>query len=363
MGVRHAEMRQIRKSVLLLALNRTLMDSSPIIVALATFALFSFAGHDLSADQAFTALALFNLLGHPFRVLPKSISLLSELKVTVGRLENFFQLKDKKVLLLVAAPPGKPTITVRGVSVGWQKGTPIRLESGKGQEDRKPNSSEFRVVVEGVAFQVKAGELLLVVSGVGQGKSTLLSALVGEGHVQGGTCTLAGRELGFVPQVPWIKNGTVRENILMCREYDDALFKKVVHACALEQDLEALPDGDLTVVGERGIMLSGGQKQRISLARALYMQADMYVLDCPLASLDSITAKHVFVTCVLEMMLGAGAAVVMASNSAWVLERATSVAVLQDGKCTVGTVQELKSAGEKSLLVVMCLSLRVPARA
>jgi ATP-binding cassette subfamily C (CFTR/MRP) protein 1 len=98
----------------------------------------------------------------------------------------------------------------------------------------------------------------------------------------------------YVPQRAWIQNVTFRDNILFGRKYDEKIYNKVVDGCALVSDLKDFPAGDLTEIGENGINLSGGQKQRISLARAVYSNSDIYLLDDPLSVVDAPVGKHIF---------------------------------------------------------------------
>lgn len=136
---------------------------------------------------------------------------------------------------------------------------------------------------------------ILVLGKVGSGKSSLLSGLLGEMHKlnQNGTISVNG-STAYVPQQAWIQNATLKNNILFHAEYDEILYEHVIEACALKPDLEIMPAGHDTEIGEKGINLSGGQKQRISLARALYSNADIYMLDDPLSAVDSHVGKHIF---------------------------------------------------------------------
>jgi ABC-type multidrug transport system fused ATPase/permease subunit len=132
-----------------------------------------------------------------------------------------------------------------------------------------------------------------VVGKVGNGKSSLLSALIGEMYKFSGNVNVTGR-IAYAPQQAWVQNTTLRENILFGRAYDETLYKRVIEACALDLDLRLLPAGDATEIGEKGINLSGGQKQRISLARCLYSDADLYFLDDSLSAVDAHVAAHIF---------------------------------------------------------------------
>jgi ABC-type transport system involved in cytochrome bd biosynthesis fused ATPase/permease subunit len=132
-----------------------------------------------------------------------------------------------------------------------------------------------------------------IVGQVGMGKSSLLSAMLGEMVKLSGHINTHGR-VAYVPQQAWIQNGTVEYNIMFGKDHDKAKYKKVLASCALEPDLKMLPGGDQTEIGEKGINLSGGQKQRISMARAVYSDGDLYLLDDPLSAVDAHVGAHMF---------------------------------------------------------------------
>ena len=128
---------------------------------------------------------------------------------------------------------------------------------------------------------------------VGSGKSTLLSGFLGELHKLKGTINISG-STAYVPQQAWIQNVTLKDNILFGKELNDRLYDQVLESCALKSDLSILPAGDKTEIGEKGINLSGGQKQRVSLARSVYSDSDIYMLDDPLSAVDAHVGKHIF---------------------------------------------------------------------
>jgi ATP-binding cassette subfamily C (CFTR/MRP) protein 1 len=136
-------------------------------------------------------------------------------------------------------------------------------------------------ILKNISFQIKKKKLVAVVGRVGSGKSSLLSALLGEMEKLEGNVNTYGR-VAYVPQQAWIQNSSLKQNVIFTNEYNEKHFKKVIESCALEPDLKILPAGDMTEIGEKGINLSGGQKQRVSLARAVYSDADIYLLDDPL---------------------------------------------------------------------------------
>ncbi|CAG0905809.1 unnamed protein product, partial [Darwinula stevensoni] len=159
-------------------------------------------------------------------------------------------------------------------------------------------------VLTDLHMEIPMGKLVAVVGQVGSGKSSLLSAFLGDMEKVSGLVHVKG-EVAYVPQEAWIRNATLKSNVLFGKTCDETIYKEILKACALEQDLAILPAGDMTEIGEkginlsggqkqRGINLSGGQKQRVSLARAVYSDADVYLMDDPLSAVDSHVGKHLF---------------------------------------------------------------------
>ena len=165
------------------------------------------------------------------------------------------------------------------------------------QTDRQ---DEF--ILQDIEFSTASQSLTVITGPVGSGKSTLLSAIAGE--ISAGICgtiTLQGT-LVYVPQTPWIFSGTIRENILFGQPYDEPKYNRVIEACALTEDIQRFPDYDQTVVGERGEVLSGGQQARVGLARAVYADADLYLLDDPLSAVDFKVGQHIFEECIKDLL-------------------------------------------------------------
>lgn len=121
----------------------------------------------------------------------------------------------------------------------------------------------------------------------------MLSAILGEMNKFSGRVNMVG-SISYVAQQAWIQNETVKNNILFGKPLDQDLYNHVIESCALVNDLNILAAGDMTEIGEKGINLSGGQKQRISLARAVYSNSDIYLLDDALSAVDAHVGKHIF---------------------------------------------------------------------
>ena len=159
------------------------------------------------------------------------------------------------------------------------------------------------VTLRNVTLNVSKGEILAITGPVGSGKSSLLTAILGEIPVREGTISYFGK-VSYVPQIPWIFSGTVRENILFGLPFNEEKFQQIVNICGLTKDLAAFSNGDLTEIGQRGATLSGGQKARVGLARAVYSDTDIYLLDDPLSAVDAKVGRKLFKNCVLEYLSG-----------------------------------------------------------
>lgn len=159
------------------------------------------------------------------------------------------------------------------------------------------NRREDRRALTNISFCVSQGEMLAVTGPVGSGKSSLLMAILGELPAISGKVTFRGR-VAYVPQIPWVFSGTVRDNILFGRPLDINRYNEILDVCCMQPDLKNFPKGDLTEIGHRGVSLSGGQRVRVSLARALYSFADIYLLDDPLSAVDAKVGKHLFNNCI-----------------------------------------------------------------
>ena len=196
-------------------------------------------------------------------------------------------------------------------------------------------------VLKNINFRVAKGQCVAVVGTVGSGKTSLICALLGEMDKISGRVNTLGK-VAYVPQQAWIQNATVQDNILFGRSMDRKRYEQVLQACALKQDLEILPGGDQTEIGEKGINLSGGQKQRVSLARAVYNDADVYFLDDPLSAVDSHVGKHIFEEVLGPKGILAKKTRVLVTHGITYLPEVDNIFVLKDGEISeTGTYKEL----------------------
>lgn len=161
------------------------------------------------------------------------------------------------------------------------------------------------------------------------GISSLLAALAGDMRSTKGTVTI-GAERAFCPQYAWIQNATVQDNILFGKDMNKDWYRRVVDACALRPDFDMLPNGDQTEIGERGITVSGGQKQRLNIARAIYFDADLIIMDDPLSAVDAHVGRHIFDNAIVGLLKDK--ARILATHQLWVLNRCDRIIWLEEGK-------------------------------
>jgi len=194
---------------------------------------------------------------------------------------------------------------------------------------KKQLKSEHEFVLQDIDFAAKSGSLTVITGPVGSGKSTLLAAISGEIPKTSGTITCK-ETLVYVPQLAWVFSGTIKENILFGEPFDEAKYNRIIEACALAEDMQQFPNCDQTVVGERGEVLSGGQRARVSLARAVYADVDIYLLDDPLSAVDLKAGQHIFEKCI-KGLLG-DKTCVLTSHQEQLMKEADNVIVLYKGR-------------------------------
>ncbi|XP_023364920.1 canalicular multispecific organic anion transporter 2-like [Otolemur garnettii] len=316
-GIRQGELQLLRKAAYLLAVSIFTMICTPFLGFLITLGVYVSVDQNnvLDAEKAFVSLSLFNILMDPLQMLSHLFSFMAQTSVSLKRIQNFLS-QDELDLQCVerkTISPGARTL------LGC--------------------SPQSWFLAPRLDFQVPKGALVAVVGPVGCGKSSLVSALLGEMEKLEGKVHVKG-SVAYVPQQAWIQNCTLQENVLFGQALDPKRYQQTLEACALLADLEMLPAGDQTEIGEKGINLSGGQRQRVSLARAVYSDADIFLLDDPLSAVDSHVAKHIFDQVIGPEGLLAGKTRVLVTHGISFLPQTDSIIVLADGQVSeMGTLQ------------------------
>ncbi|NP_001002971.1 multidrug resistance-associated protein 1 isoform X1 [Canis lupus baileyi] len=327
LAIRQEELKVLKKSAYLAAVGTFTWVCTPFLVALSTFAVYVTVDKNniLDAQKAFVSLALFNILRFPLNILPMVISSIVQASVSLKRLRIFLSHEELEPDSIERRPVkdggGANSITVKNATFTWARSDPPTLS--------------------GITFSIPEGSLVAVVGQVGCGKSSLLSALLAEMDKVEGHVAIKG-SVAYVPQQAWIQNDSLRENILFGRQLQERYYKAVIEACALLPDLEILPSGDRTEIGEKGVNLSGGQKQRVSLARAVYCDSDIYLFDDPLSAVDAHVGKHIFENVIGPKGMLKNKTRLLVTHSISYLPQVDVIIVMTGGKISeMGSYQEL----------------------
>lgn len=337
-------------------------------------------GYNLSADvifplQQFIAAVQINIT----LVFPLILAFTAELLVSLKRVEEFLSLKEKKDKALdykdtevhrdLFNQTEKKEDSIRPLSY-QMKTTPINTMYNKTMDKtlRKSVSvtSDFAIEVrdvsaswtgdpnlqalKNISLRMRKGKLCAVIGSVGSGKSSFLHLLLKELPVSVGTVSVNG-EVSYASQEAWLFPSTVRENILFGLSFDSEKYKKVCKVCALEKDFKQLPFGDQTLVGERGVSLSGGQRARINLARCVYREADIYLLDDPLSAVDANVGRQLFEGCINGYLRNKTR--ILVTHQVHFVKAAEFIVVLNEGAVeNMGTFDELASSGKDFSLLL-----------
>ncbi|XP_061140174.1 cystic fibrosis transmembrane conductance regulator [Syngnathus typhle] len=280
------------------------------------------------------------------RQLPGSIQMWYDTLALVKKIEDFLIKEEYRVLEYNLTTTELELINV---SASWDEGIVELFEKIK-QENKAsghPNCGLFFTnlyvtpVLKNISLYLEKGKMLAVAGSTGSGKSSLLMLILGELMPSEGKIRHSGR-VSFSSQTSWIMPGTIRDNILFGLTYDEYRYTSVIKACQLEEDFALLPDKDKTLLGEGGVTLSGGQRARLGLARAVYKDADLYLLDAPFTHLDIVTEKEIFEKCVCNLMSSKTRIVVTSKLEH--LKRADQILLLHNGDCYFyGSFSELQA--------------------
>ncbi|XP_036773815.2 ATP-binding cassette sub-family C member 6 isoform X1 [Manis pentadactyla] len=327
MRIRGQELHALKTSSLLFSVSLVSFQVSTFLVALVVFAVHTLVAKDnaMDAEKAFVTLTVLNILNKAQAFLPFSIHSVVQARVSFDRLAAFLCLEEVDPGAMDSCfskcSAGENCISVREGTFAWSRESPACLRR--------------------INLTVPQGCLLAVVGPVGAGKSSLLSALLGELSKEEGSVSIKG-PVAYVPQEAWVQNTSLVENVCFGQELDPLWLDRVLEACALWPDVGSSPAGVHTQIGEQGMNLSGGQKQRLSLARAVYRKAAVYLLDDPLAALDAHVTQHVFNQVIGPHGLLQGTTRILVTHTLHVLPQADWIVVLEDGTIAeMGSYQQL----------------------
>lgn len=318
-----------------------IMPSLSSVLTFLVYAVTLDEGEALTADVAFTIVSIYVAITGPFVLVPMGLTAWAGFQVSIKKYTDYFSLTPRlRQKRLQPISSDHPTIKVDGGNFQWKSVT---------------NDSEPSFSLENINFHLKQGELVAVVGPVGSGKSSFINAVLEEMVLKSGTVEVAG-SIAYVPQIPFTLNDTLRANILFGKEFDAVRYAEVVNLCCLDQDLDALPAGDLTEIGERGVNLSGGQKMRVSIARAVYADSATIVLDDPLAAVDSHVAATLFYKLLATKLKPK--AILLVTNQLQFLRDTSRVYVMDHGRIAEsGTYDELAEIPDGHLASLLASTL------
>ena len=349
-SLRAEEVQQLQTTNRLKAWNDAIYYVSSLVVAVFVLGVYvGFLEGTLTPRVVFTTFTLWNLLQYSVtKHIPHAIMGLSECYVACRRIQTFLELPErqqqqgddgegdsekatssnKKCQQNEAVPrvtlddaTGTPLIQFSNATCYWDGELETKLQASK---------CNGTVALDNISLSFEAGKLYCVIGKVGSGKSALLQALIGELPLSSGEKQESYTSISYAVQDPWVMDGTARENICMGLDFNDEWYNKVVKACCLESDFEIFLQGDQTIVGDRGVQCSGGQKARLALARAIYCDAQVIVLDDPLSAVDTKVARSIYYAAIQELGVQRGKCVVLVTHQHQFVGANENICILLD---------------------------------
>ncbi|XP_037042894.1 multidrug resistance-associated protein 4-like [Bradysia coprophila] len=322
---RKAELQVISRTWMFDALNKSIFDVASKLMIMFTLVLYILVPNSVvDATTVFITLTLANYVRNAItNFLPMAVTSLFELRVSINRIETFLLLEEKENVLPNQGSTEKHGICMKDFTARWTK-------------DGQP-------AVSNATIDIQPGKLTAVIGSVASGKTSLIHGILGELLTETGAVNVEG-SVSYAPQDAWLFSGTIRDNILAGQKLDHEWYAEVVDACSLTQDIDMFPEGDQTFVGEKGMVLSGGQKARVNLARAVYRNADIYLLDDPLSAVDVKVGKRLYENCICGILKSK--TVVLVTHNLNLLsanEASVQAVVLKDGRVAAnGSFAEVK---------------------
>ncbi|KAK7329441.1 hypothetical protein VNO77_23610 [Canavalia gladiata] len=323
---REAEHGWIGKFLYYFAVNMGVLSTAPLMVTVLTFGSATFLGVPLNAGTVFTITSVIKILQEPVRTFPQALIVISQAMISLGRLDEFMMSKEMNESAVKREDSCDGDIAVE-------------IKDGKFSWDDEDGNVALRVE----ELEIKKGDHAAVVGTVGAGKSSLLASVLGEMFKISGKVRVCGT-IAYVAQTSWIQNASIQENILFGLPMNREKYKEVIRVCCLDKDLEMMEYGDQTEIGERGINLSGGQKQRVQLARAVYQDCDIYLLDDVFSAVDAQTGSFIFKECIMGALKKK--TILLVTHQVDFLHNVDSIMVMRDGRIVQsGKYGELLKAG------------------
>ncbi|KAL4062863.1 ABC protein [Scleroderma citrinum] len=355
--LRKKELRGISRIQFSTSANLALAVSLPSLAATVSFVTYTLTAHSFNTAIIFASLSLFQLLRQPMMFMPRAFSTIPDASSALQRLSHIFHAELIKGETLVIDKAQECAVIVREATFEWESSEKVdekipdissRGGRGGGRGGREKGKSKQELLKDGPVFRVRdvtltipRGQLAAIVGPVGSGKSSLLQGIIGEMRKVSGHVSLCGR-VAYCSQTAWIQNATLRDNVLFGRPFVEERYWRVIELACLLPDLQLLPDGDLTEIGEKGINLSGGQKQRVNIARALYFDPEIVIFDDPLSAVDAHVGKSLFEDAIIGELRSHGITVVLVTHSIHFLSQVDYIYTMNNGTIVEsGTYDEL----------------------
>jgi len=321
---RTKELKYLQGRKYLDALCVYLWATTPVVISVLTFVTYVLLGNTLTAAKVFTCVALFAMLTGPLNAFPWVLNGLIESLVSFKRLDAFLDLEDFN--------PDEYFSRIYAVGDTNFYDEEYKAISLVNVSATHNTESENIFKLENLCMSIMVGEYVGITGKVGSGKTSLLELIVGElERIQGSIAVDKPSDgIGYVTQEPWLLEGNIRDNILFGTAYQHSWYSRVVEACALKDDFEHLPQGDMTNVGDKGSKMSGGQKARISLARAIYQNKKIYLIDDIFSAVDPHVAIHIYRKCIIGLL--GDKTRILCTHQTRYLSGADTVVRLKDGK-------------------------------
>ncbi|TMW62700.1 hypothetical protein Poli38472_005318 [Pythium oligandrum] len=356
LDARDNELHGLKTQVFAVTQSNAVATLLPIALAVSTLSTWGFIQlHELNVVTSLTVLAIFLLLQRPIAALPQSIQTLREAKKSLDRICLF--LVETERVKIDSGSLTEVGFVVRDAEFRWDNEEPV--EKKVVEKSTSSGNEESHLLVDSpvivakpptlrqITLFAKAGEFHAIVGGIGSGKSTFLSGLVGEARCSGGELSRRG-SVAYIPEKPFVATASIRENICFGEKYDAARYEDALRASGYDKDLLTFPGGDRTeltdAVEGRGVHLRDGQRARLALARAVYQNADIYVIDDVFPHMSATKAAKVFKKCVKEAL--EKKVVILVSQSDEFLKQADNIVVLKEGK--IAESGSFRSLTEKS---------------
>ncbi|CAL8111765.1 unnamed protein product [Orchesella dallaii] len=343
--LRRKEIKFIRRSLYLKGMFVSVRSIASKIIPFAALILYVALGNALTAEKAFFSISVFNIIMVAImHRLPQAASQVGECLASLNRIEKFLLSKEGILNVSTIGKTGNLQAEAKAKNPENDNGSqeamfePVLL-----MDNYSASWIESQQTLKNISLQLKGNKLVIVIGHVGSGKSSFLNAILTELPITTGNCQVQG-QLSYASQEAWIFPSSIRQNILCGLQMDSERYWKITKLCCLSDDLKQFPDGDLTLVGERGVVLSGGQKARVNLARAIYQNADIYLFDDPLSAVDTRVSKSLFNECIKEYL--DGKLRILVTHQLQYLPFADHIIVLnrEGGIWSQGTYAELKNS-------------------